>query len=71
MADKSEGLYGLWKEAVPSDYRWYLQTLFGEKLMSPTGALTLNRISFFSAILIGCVQYVSIVGYLLPNVLFP
>lgn len=33
MADekKSEGIYGLWKETVPSDYRWYLQTLFGEK----------------------------------------
>jgi hypothetical protein len=28
---KSEGIYGLWKENVPSDYRWYLQTLFGEK----------------------------------------
>ena len=30
-AKKSEGIYGLWKEKVPSDYRWYLQTLFGEK----------------------------------------
>jgi len=28
---KSEGIYGLWKENVPSDYRWYLQTLLGEK----------------------------------------
>lgn len=33
MADeqKSEGIYGLWKENVPSDYRWFLQSLFGEK----------------------------------------
>jgi len=33
MADekKSEGIYGLWKETVPSDYRWFLQSLFGEK----------------------------------------
>jgi len=29
--DKSEGVYGLWKETVPSDYRWFLQSLFGEK----------------------------------------
>lgn len=33
MADekKSEGIYGIWKENVPSDYRWFLQSLFGEK----------------------------------------
>ena len=32
MADKekSEGIYGLWKQTVPADYRWFLQSLFGD-----------------------------------------